>query len=185
MVQVFLMLLAPSVLAQKAPTDAPFVLLNAAHRQISGARASSQSQVPAAVIYKNQRYGFQFRLPPSWNGYAVQVTEWRGGYGPDGNPREHGPEIILRHPLWTAGKPRQDIPLMILTPSQWHGANGGGLVLGPAGVPPGKVCQNDRYIFALPARFDMVELPGQKEVEGLLSEHPCSPLSKGKPHLLR
>ncbi len=70
-----------------------------------------------SVEYISKRYSFRFDLPESWKGYSIMVSEWRGEVPGSGKSAksEQGPEIVIRHPLWTKDNPRQDIPVMVFT----------------------------------------------------------------------
>ena len=75
------------------------------------------------IVYQNKQYGFNFALPQSFKGYSIVNDKWHGTAvdGADsGKIVETGPEILIRHPLWTSENPRQDIPIMIFTKDQWN-----------------------------------------------------------------
>jgi hypothetical protein len=91
----------------------------AAHSLAQG--ATRKPRAADSVEYISNRYGFRFDLPESWKGYSILVSEWHGQVLGSGEPAksERGPEIVIRHPLWTKDNPRQDIPVMIFTLRQW------------------------------------------------------------------
>ena len=101
-----------------------FLLVGAAspspYRQTQG-EASTKLTAPA-IQYRNASYGFCVSLPASWKGYSIVSDHWDGfnNNGPQGyQVVEHGPLILIRHPLWTKQNPRQDIPIMVFTRKQW------------------------------------------------------------------
>jgi beta-N-acetylhexosaminidase len=134
---------------------------------------------PAAVQYRNTDYGFTFDLPSTWAGYTIVTEEWKGvilqADGTSG-PSVSGPEILIRHPKWTPSEPRQDIPIMVFTLSQWEQIQQEGLSVGAAPIPPTELGRNGRYVFALPARYNFAFLTGWEEVETIIEGHPLQPL---------
>ena len=101
----------------------------------------------AHVVYVNRDYGFRFYLPASWTGYKILKDEW----GPPGG--QSGPEIIIRHPLWTDENPREDIPIMVFTRKQWRDVENEELIVTAAPFPPGELGRNKRFVFASPPRW--------------------------------
>ena len=92
-----------------------------------------------SLEYINSEFGFTFELPSTWQGYGVLETVWEGhGVGGElqGKIVETGPKILLRHPLWTAEVPRQDIPIMIFTLEQWESMQQGKFHIGAAPIGP-------------------------------------------------
>ena len=126
-----------------------------------------------SITYKNTQYGFSFTLPISWKGYAIITTTWTGDMI-DSQPSQNitGPEIIIRHPLWTSSEPRQDIPIMIFTYPQWNLIQKEKLSLGAAPIPPSEIGRNEGYVFALPARYNFSYLLGFEEVENIIKGKP-------------
>lgn len=130
------------------------------------------------LVYSNTQYGFSFSLPESWQGYSIVTDEWQGN-DPDsyaaGNT-EKGPFISIRHPQWTSQNPRQDIPIMIFTPDQWNLIQDRELSVGAAPIGPRELGRNDKYIFALPARYNFAFPTGYEEVETILNNNPLKAL---------
>ena len=126
-----------------------------------------------SIIYKNIQYGFSFTLPISWKGYTIITNNWTGNMV-DGQPSQNvtGPEIIIRHPLWTSSIPRQDIPIMIFTYSQWDLIQKEKLSLGAAPIPPSEIGRNEGYVFAIPARYNFAYPLGFEEVEKIIQSNP-------------
>ena len=124
------------------------------------------------LIYTNRQYGFKLSLPEGWRGYSVLVQTWEGYLFSDtgGKTDATGPLIIVRHPNWTAETPRQDIPIMVITPAQWRLIDGGKLAVSAAGVGPGLLGHNAKYYFAVPARYNYAFPSGWEEVVHILRD---------------
>lgn len=129
-----------------------------------------------SINYKNVGYGFDFSLPLGWKGYSIVNTNWDGRIigdkGGDNEPTIKGPEIFIRHPLWTKEKPRQDIPIMIFTPDQWALVQQGKIALGAAPMGPSELGRNARFIFALPARYNYSFKEGYEEIQKIIDSKP-------------
>ncbi len=123
------------------------------------------------VVYRNYNYGFSFSLPESWRGYKIVASGWEGR-DISGRVIQTGPEIIIRHPLWTVEHPRQDIPIMVFTLEQWAQLQQDKFHIGAAPVGPKKLGSNNKYAFALPARYNFGFLEGYEEVERILEGNP-------------
>lgn len=127
------------------------------------------------VIYKNADYGFNFTLPGSWKGYLIVNSEWEGmalGEEDNGQMVENGPIISIRHPQWTSEVPRQDIPIMIFTRDQWSSLQKEEYHIGAAPIGPKELGHNDKYVFALPARYNFAFPLGYEEVDEIINNNP-------------
>ena len=143
----------------------------------SAAATPNTSEGAAAVEYRNTDYGFTFSLPESWQGYSLVTEQWEGfpnnTNGPNqGDAPVHGPEILIRHPEWTASNPRQNIPIMVFTLAQWALVQQEKLSVGAAPIPPTELGRNATYVFALPARYNYAFPTGYEEVEKILEGTP-------------
>jgi len=149
--------------------NVPLLTVLAAISAVGCQPASSGS-----VVYRNDQLGFSFSLPASWRGYSIIIDQWQGmASGSQGDTVvQTGPLILIRHPLWTIEVPRQDIPIMAFTPSQWSAVQQGVFFVSAAGVGPTELGLYDRYVFALPPRYDYAFLPGWQEVETILQGNP-------------
>lgn len=127
------------------------------------------------VVYENNEYGFDFYLPADWEGYTVLDETWEGT-PTDGNAKQTGPEIILRSPQWTQDTPYQDIPLLVFTREQWAQAAAGNLSVSAAPIPPTVLGVNEKYVFALPARYNYAFPAGYEEVENIIASQPLWPV---------
>lgn len=125
------------------------------------------------IVYENTRYGFRFYLPESWKGYSIVEEQWKGTK--DGELVETGPQLLIRHPDWTTGNPRQDIPIMIFTQAQWNALQREEFFVSAAPIGPSKLGGNSVYVFALPPRYNFAFLPGYEEVEEILKGNPLWP----------
>ncbi|MGE5629462.1 MAG: hypothetical protein ACM3TR_00020 [Caulobacteraceae bacterium] len=94
---------------------------------------------------------------------------------------ETGPVLKIRHPLWTEENPRQDIPIMILTIDQWISLGNGKFHIGAAPIGPTELARSNKYVFALPARYNYAFPAGYEEVEKILEQKPLKPLETTRP----
>lgn len=122
----------------------------------------------AGVTYDNSEYGFSVALPDSWNGYTIVTDTWEGYPAGSEDMSETGPMISIRHPLWSKELLRQDIPTMIFTKAEWNAMQNGEFHIGTAPVPPSELARNERYVFALPARYNYAFPLGYEEVDALI-----------------
>ncbi|HWQ29573.1 MAG TPA: hypothetical protein VN549_01180 [Negativicutes bacterium] len=146
---------------------------------ISGAELGEYEQVASdksneGVIYKNTEYGFNFSLPASWKDYKVISEKWEG----TGDSKESGAKLSIRHPKWTKENPRQDIPILVFTTSQWDKVQKGEFNIGAAPIGPTELGHNSRYVFALPARYNYAFPAGYEEVEEILKGNPLQAFDK-------
>ena len=132
-----------------------------------------------SIVYDNIKYGFRFSLPQSWKGYTIVKSEWDGMDSQTGKTIDLGSIISIRHPLWTAQNPRQDIPIMIFTLAQWNALQQGKFHIGAAPIGPSELGRNSKYVFALPARYNYAFPTGYQEVETILKGKPLKPTTIG------
>lgn len=128
-----------------------------------------------STVYENSEYGFSFALPDTWKNYSIVTEKWEGLSIPTTGKEEvieTGPMISIRHPEWSAKDPRQDIPIMILTIEQWDMLRQEKFHIGAAPIPPTELARNDKYVFALPARYNFAFPTGYEEVEQILEGNP-------------
>ena len=103
-------------------------------------------------------------MPGKWQGYVP---------GPQGNISvETGPIVSIRHPKWTTQHQRQDIPIMIFTIAQWNSLQKDEFHIGAAPIGPKELGRNNKYVFALPARYNFAFPEGFEEVEKILENNP-------------
>lgn len=134
-------------------------------------------EAPRRVGYKNTQYGFDFSLPDSWKGYTIVTDKWEGKAIGDARTVETGPIFLIRHPEWSSQNPRQDIPIMIFTETQWNSLQQEKFHIGAAPTGPSELGRNRGYVFALPARYNFAFPTGYEEVEEILRSKPLQPLT--------
>jgi hypothetical protein len=129
----------------------------------------------SSIEYKNTDYGFIFKLPATWKGYSIVNEKWVGYLIDTADNKEMtGAKISIRHPLWTSENPRQDIPIMIFTHSQWNLIQAEKLSVGAAPIVPSELGRNGEYVFALPARYNYAFPTGFEEVQQIIESKPLS-----------
>lgn len=139
---------------------------------ITDAELDSEGMAENSVVYKNEKYGFSFELPESWNSYSIKSDVWEGISLKDGSKSATGPVIYIRHPQWTKDNPRQDIPVMIFTAKQWDSLQNDEFGVGAAPMAPSMLGENSDYVFALPASYNYAFLTGYEEVEEIFESNP-------------
>ncbi|NLM37123.1 MAG: hypothetical protein GX202_03235 [Firmicutes bacterium] len=137
----------------------------------------------AKIVYANTAYGFTLHLPTGWQDFQVLNEEWEGlslGAEEEGKTAARGLLLKIRHPEWTPEEPRQDIPIMVFTLDQWADLQGMKFSVGAAPVGPQELGRNEKYVFALPARYNYAFPVGYEEVEAILAGNPLTPVTPGK-----
>lgn len=171
---------AGKVANSPAPTPTPAAPAQPAATPLGVEPAHSfDPQNAGGVTMYNTQYGFVFLLPKGWEGYAVVESTWEGtAVSGDraGEIVESGPELLIRHPQWSTETPRQDIPVMIFSRTQWEALEKEAFHIGAAPVGPTELGRNSRYVFALPARYNFEYLFGYEEVESILNGQPLKPI---------
>lgn len=120
------------------------------------------------IVYNNSKYGFNFYLPQNWEHYTIVEGKWEGIYIEGSKDNKTGPMISIRHPKWGAENKRQDIPIMIFTINQWNSIQKEEFHVGAAPIGPKELGRNEKYVFALPARYNYEFLTGYEEVDRIL-----------------
>ncbi|MCM3628177.1 hypothetical protein M3194_12460 [Paenibacillus glycanilyticus] len=131
------------------------------------------------TFYDNTQYGYRFNLPDSWKGYTIVTDKWEGrstDNKQDGKVVESGTTLSIRHPKWTAEQPRQDIPILVFTVHQWNELQQEKFFIGAAPTGPKELTRNQKYVFALPARYNFAYPEGYQEVEDILNSNPIQPM---------
>ncbi|MFC4808021.1 hypothetical protein [Paenibacillus sp. GCM10023250] len=164
--------------ANHAKPTAPVVAQTNQAKQAAPAAVEQANPVDPAnqTVYENSEYGFRFTLPASWKGYTIVTGKWTGQDPADGKAIESGASIGIRHPEWTADKPRQDIPIYVFTIAQWNALQQEKFFIGAAPMGPSELTRNDKYVFALPARYNFAYPDGYQEVEDILKGDPIQPM---------
>ncbi len=132
------------------------------------AHATARWPFAAGVQYRNTQYGFSISLPESWRGYTIVTQQDDIWDIASGTIIGHFPRILVRHPLWTAQHPRQDIPIDIFTFAQWDKIVHEQYSVSAAPFPPLELVRNATYVFAVPARYNYAYQDGWQEVQSIL-----------------
>ena len=102
------------------------------------------------------------------------IQQWNGGEA------WRGPIIVLRHPQWKADDPRQDIPIMVFTRSQWEACGHDGRFFPYAGGVIYEMRHNRKYVFGIYSRYNAADsVKGWKEAAGIVEWNRAA----GAPHL--
>ena len=152
-------------------TASILLIAAACNKQSAVSPTPSPTPTPSSsnqLVYTNAQYGFTIDLQPDWTGYQVLNQSWQGTDVATGKQTQTGPEIILRHPKWTATAHYEDIPVMVFTPAQWNLVQQEKLSLGAAPIGPSKLDANSQYIFALPARYNYDYATGWQEADQIV-----------------
>ena len=123
------------------------------------------------VTYNNTDYGFTFSLPNDWKGYTIVKNTWQGS-PINTTTAETGPKIIIRNPKWTTAVPYEDLPILIFTTSQWNSYVAENFSIGAAPIKASELARNNKYVFALPARWDFDYSLGYQEAESIIQTNP-------------
>lgn len=140
-------------------------------------QSKTDNVVTDTILYNNTEYGYAFLLPKRWKGYQIVSNSWEGTTirNQTNETVESGPILSIRHPEWTEENPRQDIPIMIFSLDQWKLLQQGKFHIGAAPVEPRKLGENNKYVFALPARYNFAFPEGYEEVEEILENYALQP----------
>jgi hypothetical protein len=126
------------------------------------------------VRYHNAKYSLTFALPAEWRGYSIVMQQWVGRQSDNKTGEiirtERGPEIVLRHPQWTASNPRQDIPIRVFTRAQWEDVRQE-IVCIDAGGSTDEICHNRKYVFGVHSRFNWGEATGWEEASKIVGQN--------------
>ncbi len=138
----------------------------------------------STVIYNNTDYGFTFSLPNDWKGYLIVQSTWQGNPLKATATKETGPKFLIRNPNWTSVVPYEDIPIMIFTIAQWNSYTAENFAVSAAPIPASELARNNRYVFALPPRWDFDYSEGYAEAENILKSNPIKAFNIDKASIL-
>lgn len=128
------------------------------------------------ITYKNTTYGFDFSLPANWQGYSVIEGSWNGT--PLNNTVEQsGPKLLIRNPKWTAAAPYEDLPILVFTIPQWDAYITEDFSVSAAPILASELGRNNKYVFALPPRWDFDSSLDYKEAQDIIAGKPLSPFN--------
>jgi hypothetical protein len=125
----------------------------------------------SSITYNNSDYGFTFRLPQNWSGYTIVEEAWNGN--PLGNnAAQNGPKLLIRNPKWRAAAPYEDLPILVFTLSQWNSYLAEEFAVGAAPIQASELGRNNKFVFALPARWDFDYSLDVKEAQDIFASDP-------------
>jgi hypothetical protein len=61
---------------------------------------------------------------------------------------------------------------MVFTKAQWQLIEEHRLIVSAAGIGPGEIGRNKKYVFALPPRYNYALIDGWEEVYEIIQNHP-------------
>ena len=146
---------------------------------------NSNTPSTSPVIYNNTDYGFIFSLPDDWKRYSIVQSIWQGNPLTTSTTKETGPKLLIRNPNWTSIVPYEDIPIMIFTLAQWNSYTAENFAVSAAPIPASELARNNRYVFALPPRWDFDYSQGYVEAENILKSNPIKAFDIAKVSILK
>ena len=111
------------------------------------ASCENEKNIESTVIYSNTEYGFEVTMPASWERYSIIEDTWTGADIHNRQTSISGLQLSIRHPLWSEEEPQLDIPIMIITLSEWEKVGFW------AGATAMEYDRNSKYVFAMPPRY--------------------------------
>jgi len=123
------------------------------------------------IVYKNTEYGFNFSLPANWQGYSIIKNTWQGN-ALTKSPAPSGPKLLIRNPKWTETLHYEDLPILVFTTQQWNSYIAEDFSIGAAPFKASELAHNNKYVFALPARWDFDYSLDFKEAEDIFASNP-------------
>ena len=133
-----------------------------------------------AITYKNTDYGFNFFLPIDWQGYSIIKDTWKGS-ALTNTTAQSGPKIFIRNPKWTVAVHYVDLPILVFTISQWNAYLAENFSVSAAPIKAAELARNNKYVFALPPRWDFDYSLGFKEAQDIIAGNPLHPFDMGVP----
>lgn len=131
----------------------------------------------AAIVYKNSQYGFNYDLPADWKGYSIVQTTWQGNAIKTNTAKQSGPKLLIRNPKWTAKLPYEDIPVLVFTIKQWGSYEAEDFAVSAAPIAASEVDRNNKYVFAMPPRWDFDYSQGYTEAQNIVNSKPLHPFA--------
>lgn len=124
------------------------------------------------TIYSNKEYGFAFTLPSTWNGYTIVKNTWEGNVLNAKTKKETGPKLLIRNPKWTETLHYEDLPVLVFTLAQWDSYVKENFAVSAAPIKATEMGRNNKYVFALPPRWNFDYSEGYKEAEDIINVNP-------------
>lgn len=130
------------------------------------------TNVVYTTIYSNKKYGFAFVLPSTWKGYTIVENVWEGNPINTKTKKETGPKLLIRNPKWTETLHYQDIPVLIFSLAQWDSYIKENFSVSAAPIKATELGRNNKYVFALPPRWNFDYNEGYVEAENIINVNP-------------
>ncbi len=130
------------------------------------------TNVVYGTIYSNKDYGFAFTLPNTWTGYSIEKNTWEGNPLNTKTKKENGPKLLIRNPKWTEALPYQDIPVLVFTITQWNSYIKENFSISAAPILASELGRNNKYVFALPARWNFDYSKDYEEANSIININP-------------
>ena len=146
----------------------------------SGNTNNSTSTVSSTtIVYRNSDYGFNFTLPIGWTGYTVVNNKWIGNSAivATATNTQTGPKLLIRNPKWTVAAPYEDIPVLVFTKVQWNMYIAEKFNVSAAPMQASELGRNNKYVFALPPRWDFDYSINYKEAQDIVASKPLKPFN--------
>lgn len=106
-----------------------------------------------SIVYRNTEFGFNFSLPNDWQGYSIIKDVWNGTIL-SGTSSQSGAKITIRNPKWTSSVHYEDLPILVFTIAQWDEYIKEKFSISAAPIQASELARNNKYVFALPPRWD-------------------------------
>jgi hypothetical protein len=139
---------------------------------------NTPSNSDTSITYKNTDYGFNFSLPADWQGYSVVNETWEGT-ALGSTTAQNGPKLLIRNPKWTTSAPYEDLPILVFTIPQWNAYLAEAFAVSAAPIKATELGRNNKYVFALPPRWDFDYSLGYIEAEDIISRNPLHAFNIG------
>ncbi len=129
-----------------------------------------------SITYKNTEYGFDFSLPVDWQGYTINKSTWTG-YPLNKSDAQSGAKLLIRNPQWTTAAPYEDLPILVFTIEQWNSYTKEDFSISAAPIPATELGRNNKYVFALPPRWDFDYSLGVEQAQDIIKGKPLQPFN--------
>lgn len=155
-----------------------YALLSKSPAELPVTDVATTTTPTTEVTYTNNEFGFNFSLPQSWAGYSVLAETWTGTPITATTTKQTGPKLIIRNPKWTKALPYEDIPVLVFTTAQWSAYIAENFSVSAAPILATELGRNDRYVFALPPRWNFDQSEGYAEAENIVKANPLKAFNK-------
>ena len=90
----------------------------------------------------------------------------------NGKSTETGPKLLIRNPQWTENVHYEDIPVLVFTIAQWNAYKAEDFAVSAAPILASELGRNNKYVFALPPRWDYDYSKGYQEAQSIIKSNP-------------